>query len=149
MKCQKELGIRYGVEVDMYKKKVWEIGCAIFLLLIVCTVLSTIILNGMRIEVWTTSGKTQNENGLEEILLPQSCVDLEEEPAVYYIVQEQSIFRTEWKVAKKRVTIIEEQAGEIAVLDENMRDENGRKLQVIYYSAYPVKEGDVVVPSDE
>lgn len=133
----------------MSKDKVWKVGSAVFLLLIFCSVLSGKIQQMMRISVWTTSGELRQEEDLEVVVLPTGCVNDEEYPIVYYLVQEGGIFQTEWRVAAKPIVIVAEVEGGVAIPSENMKDLNGNFLEVIYYSAYPIREGDVVMRGEE
>lgn len=128
----------------MSKRRVWKIGSAIFLLLILCSVLSCRIQEAMQIPVWTTKGELRQDGELSVVVIPKTCINDSDYSTVQYIVQEKGIFRTEWKVAEKAVVIVDEVDGGIAVQAEDMKDQEGKSLNVIYYSAYPVCEGDEV-----
>ncbi|MDY2812593.1 MAG: hypothetical protein SOU03_01375 [Dorea sp.] len=133
----------------MNKRRVWKAGSAIFLLLILCSVLSGRIQEAMRIPVWTTKGELREDGEMAVIVIPKTCFSDSEYATVQYLVQEEGIFRTEWKVAEKTVVIVDEMDGGIAVQAEDMKDQEGKSLNVIYYSAYPVCEGDAVTLGDD
>ena len=63
----------------MRKKKVWIAGCTVFLLLIICTVLSLRIEKMMRIEVETVRAVQCEEEGMTDMVkIPLSCYKQEE-----------------------------------------------------------------------
>ena len=63
----------------MRKKKVWIAGCTVFLLLVICTVLSLRIEKMMRIEVETVRAVQCEEEGMTDMVrIPLSCYKQEE-----------------------------------------------------------------------
>ena len=76
----------------MEKKKVWIAGCMIFLLLLICTVLSLRIEKMMRIEVEIERGIPCSENGMENMSkIPLSCFKDENGSMYCFILKKEKV----------------------------------------------------------
>ena len=72
----------------MRKKKVWIAGCTVFLLLIICTVLSLRIEKMMRIEVETVRAVQCEEEGMTDMVkIPLSCLNRKRMDLLFYFLQ--------------------------------------------------------------
>ena len=78
----------------MRKKKVWIAGCTVFLLLLICTVLSLRVEKMMRIEVETVSPiQCTEEELIDMFTLPVSCFKEDEfGTALYYVEEREGLF---------------------------------------------------------
>ncbi len=81
----------------MRKKKVWIAGCTVFLLLVICTVLSLRIEKMMRIEVETVRAVQCEEEGMTDMVkIPLSCYKQEENGSFVLFFAERA-GRTVWE----------------------------------------------------
>ena len=93
----------------MKKRNVWRAGSSVFLLLAICTALSTVIQRTMSISVWTTRGENQDMDGVKGLVLPVVCIqDSDMGPVVFWLEETEGIFGTEWRIAEEPVVILEE-----------------------------------------
>lgn len=130
----------------MTKKKVWGWSCAVLMFLAICTVLSIRIETLMRTEVKTTRGMTRQGEEVREILLPATAVSGIESnnPFVQYVKKEKGIFGNPvWRVVDRPVIYLGEENGYAVVPEANLT-EGVSVVDVIYYSTYPVEEGEPV-----
>lgn len=128
----------------MGKKKVWNVGCALYLFLLVCTMLSMEIQKMMMIEVNVTQGKDISER---ERSFPLEAL-AETGEAFYCAVKRQGNFREEYVVKKENVSIIREEDGKIVIAGDIFFDDKGKDPLVIFHATHVLEEGDLVRLSD-
>lgn len=137
--------MHFGVD-NMRKKKIWNCGCAVLMFLVICTVLSIRIEKLMQMEVKTTRGTVRQGEEVKEILLPASAVKGSGagDSFVQYVEKERGVFgNTVWRVVERPVIYLGEENGYAVVPEANLTD-GIRVVDIIYYSTYPVREGDIV-----
>lgn len=133
----------------MSKDRVWKIGSAVFILLILCSVMSVRIQKMMRIEVMTTRGEDIRKDGEMLVCLPAECVHYEDNSTVvYYVKEEKGLFFKEWTVEKKYLLVEGEDGAHILVGKEETLDEEGKSMEIISYASHPVKEKDQVTKAE-
>lgn len=133
----------------MSKDRVWKIGSAVLILLILCSVMSVRIQKMMRIEVVTTRGEEIRKDGKILVSLPAECIHYEDgSPVVYYVRKEKGLFLKEWTVEKKYVLTEEEDGIKVLVAKEETLDEEGKRMEIISYASHPVEEKDQVTKAD-
>lgn len=128
----------------MGKKRVWKVGCALFLILLICTMLSVEIQKMMMIEVNVTQGKDIAE---EERSFPSSALN-EKDGTFYCAVKRKGDFREEYVVEKRNVSIIREEEDQIVIAGDIFFEDDGKKPLVIYHATHTLEEGDVVSISE-
>lgn len=125
----------------MKKRNVWRAGSSVFLLLAICTALSTVIQRTMSISVWTTRGENQDMDGAKGLVLPVVCIqDSDMGPVVFWLEETEGIFGTEWRIAEEPVVILEENGGTVTVLGDLLQEKD-----IVYYASWPPEPGETVV----
>ena len=125
----------------MKKRNVWRAGSSVFLLLAICTALSTVIQRTMSISVWTTRGENQDMDGVKGLVLPVVCIqDSDMGPVVFWLEETEGIFGTEWRIAEEPVVILEENGGTVTVLGDLLQEKD-----IVYYASWPPEPGETVV----
>lgn len=126
------------------KKRAFQAGCAVFLVLGVCTFLSGRVQEMMRNEVMTTQGNTQTKADERRVVFPASAIEHRDgEMRIQYVRREEGIFEREWIVHEKSVMTAEEAGDAVSIPAEELPVEDG-KIDVIYRSVYPAEEGESV-----
>ena len=122
----------------MRKKKVWIAGCTVFLLLLICTVLSLRVEKMMRIEVETVSPiQCTEEELIDMFTLPVSCFKEDEfGTALYYVKDENA-------------AVMWEEGNKAYILSQSARNDQGKLRKIVDYSAWPLEDGDAVVIAGE
>lgn len=135
----------------MRKKKVWIAGCTVFLLLLICTVLSLRIEKMMRIEVETVSGIPCSEEELKDYSrVPLSCFKEENGSMVLFFLEErEGLFGKELVAVKEENYPLMEEKNMGFVVSSTLLDEQGKGKRIVNYSAWPLKNGDVVMIAGE
>ena len=135
----------------MKKKKVWTAGCAVFLLLLICTVLSLRIEKMMRIEVQTVGAIQCSEEGMEEMYtLPVPCFREEDFTTAFFSVEErEGLFGKELYVEKVEAYPMWEEGNKAYILSQWVRNDQGKMRKIVNYSAWPLEDGDAVVIAGE
>lgn len=133
----------------MSKDRVWKIGSAVLILLVLCSVMSVRIQKMMRIEVVTTRGEEIRKDGKILVSFPAECIHYEGgSPVVYYVRKEKGLFLKEWTVEKKYVLTEAEDGIKVLVSKEETLDEEGKRMEIISYASHPVEEKDQVTRAD-
>lgn len=135
----------------MRKKKVWIAGCTVFLLLLICTVLSLRIEKMMRIEVETVSGIPCSEEELKDYSrVPLSCFKEENGSMVLFFLEErEGLFGKELVAVKEENYPLMEEKNMGFVVSSTLLDEQGKGRGIVNYSAWPLKNGNVVMIAGE
>lgn len=135
----------------MKKKRVWIAGCTVFLLLLICTVLSLRIEKMMRIEVETVSGIPCLEEELKEYSrVPLSCFKEENGSMILFFLEErEGLFGEELVAVKEENYPLMEEENMGFVVSSTLLDEQGKGRKIVNYSAWPLKDGDVVMIAGE
>lgn len=135
----------------MRKKKVWIAGCTVFLLLLICTVLSLRIEKMMRIEVETVSGIPCSEEELKDYSrVPLSCFKEENGSMVLFFLEErEGLFGKELVAVKEENYPLMEEKNMGFVVSSTLLDEQGKGRRIVNYSAWPLKNGNVVMIAGE
>lgn len=102
------------------KRKIVKITAVLFLLLSACTVLSARVEELMRARVYAMKPGSGKVNGVYyEHTVPASCVEEENgESYVMEIYEREGIFGLERYVEKEMVTVLDRDAGKVAVEEE-------------------------------
>ena len=128
----------------MRKKKVWIAGCTVFLLLVICTVLSLRIEKMMRIEVETVRAVQCEEEGMTDMVkIPLSCYKQEENGSFVLF------FGKEWVVQKEESDPLMEEGNMSLVPKSSVFDDQLRPRKIVNYSTWPLEDDDVVVIAGE
>ena len=122
------------------KMNVWKAGCAIFLGLLVFTLLSLEISDQLLIEVNVTQGR--EIDGLE-FELPLSSL-LEDGKTVYCIEKQKGIFRDEYVVKVETVSIIRVESEDVIIIGDSFYTNDGERPFVVCAASYPISKGDIV-----
>lgn len=135
----------------MRKKKVWIAGCTVFLLLLICTVLSLRIEKMMRIEVETVNGIPCSEEELKDYSrVPLSCFKEENGSMVLFFLEErEGLFGKELVAVKEENYPLMEEKNMGFVVSSTLLDEQGKGRRIVNYSAWPLKNGNVVMIAGE
>lgn len=124
----------------MRKKRVWKTGCAVFLILAMCTVFSSVIQKVMSISVWTMRAEIYDESGSKQLELPKGCVyETDTGPAVFLVKKKEGIFRQEWEVEEEMIMILDESEREVIVQGDLLEGKD-----IVYYSSWPLMAGETV-----
>ena len=124
----------------MTKIKVWKAGCAIFLILVVCTLLSLKISEQLLVEVNVTQGREIDDL---EFALPISSIQ-EDGKTVYCIEKQKGIFRDEYIVKVENVSVIEFELEDVIIIGDSFYTNVGERPFVVCASSYPISKGDIV-----
>lgn len=138
--------------MSMRKKKVWIAGCTVFLLLLICTVLSLRVEKMMRIEVETVSPiQCTEEELIDMFTLPVSCFKEDEfGTALYYVEEQEGLFGKELYVVKdENAAVMWEEGNKAYILSQSARNDQGKLRKIVDYSAWPLEDGDAVVIAGE
>lgn len=135
----------------MKKKTVWMTGSAVFLFLLICTVLSFRVEKMMRIEVEVTVASQSEEEKAQQLAeIPLSCYpDRERLEAIFCLEEREGLFGKELVAVRKEIYPIYEEGNMAVIPDSGIRDDEGRLYQIVSYSTYLLEDGDVVVMAGE
>ena len=136
----------------MRKKKVWIAGCTVFLLLVICTVLSLRIEKMMRIEVETVRAVQCEEEGMTDMVkIPLSCYKQEENGSfvLFFAEEREGLFGKEWVVQKEESDPLMEEGNMALVPKSSVCDDQLRPRKIVNYSTWPLEDDDVVVIAGE
>ena len=133
--------------IKMTKKKIWNAGCVVLVLLLLCTVISFHVERLMRIPVEVVRGiQSEEEKAMQLARIPLSCYG-EDPSTVFYVEEQEGLFGMELVAHTKEVWPIET-AEDMALVPEQL-DDDGLPLQIVRWSVYPLEDGDLVVVQED
>ena len=133
--------------IKMTKKKIWNAGCVVLVLLLLCTVISFHVERLMRIPVEVVRGiQSEEEKAMQLARIPLSCYG-EAPSTVFYVEEQEGLFGMELVAHTKEVWPIET-AEDMALVPEQL-DDDGLPLQIVRWSVYPLEDGDLVVVQED
>lgn len=126
----------------MWKRRVYHVGFWIFTVLIFCTAVSAQIQRLMRNEVTYLYGEKEEGSILA---FPASCLmtDADGNDGIYRVEKIDGVWGEEFTVFFQPVRVVQYGEERIEVLDEGLSD------PIADYSAYPLKDGEVVKVTDQ
>ena len=134
----------------MTKKRVWVAGCIVVMLILTCTVLSIRIEKLMRIEVEVADmTQTEEEKKNQLVEIPLSCYPTENLSFFYYIKEREGLFGKELVAVSEESSPVYTEGDRAVLVDTRVMDKEGRPLQIIAKSTYPLEENDLVVLAEE
>ena len=118
--------------IKMTKKKIWNAGCVVLVLLLLCTVISFHVERLMRIPVEVVRGsQSEEEKAMQLARIPLSCYG-EDPSTVFFVEEQEGLFGMELVAHTKEVWPIET-AEDMALVPEQL-DDDGLPLQIVRWS---------------